>query len=297
MWIYGDSGMGKTALARFASSELKQKHPIEVAYICCWQHHTLYKVVDALIEQLRILQAEQQDTALKLKKLEKHLDGKPFVLMLDEIDKVSPKDRNEIIYGLCNLGQIGLICISNKKDTFFSLEPGTRSRLNPQFVECRKYSNRDLLSILRDRRELGLAPESCSPSVLERIARLSRGDARIAIQTLRAAAEWAEQERDSRIQTRYIAKVWNGITQDPKEGVLASLTQDHRMLHDIVREHGQITSGELRKIYLKQCKERSRKPIAVRTFSKYVNRLAHSGLIACERARLKGKVRLFKIAA
>ena len=38
-------------------------------------------------------------------------------------------------------------------------------------------------------------------------------------------------------------------------------------------------------------------PVASRTFSDYSNMLVHAGLIACERARMKGKVRLFKIAA
>lgn len=66
VWIHGGSGAGKTALARFMLSELKRKQGIEGAYVCCWQHHTLYKVVDALIEQLRILRAEQQDTAVML---------------------------------------------------------------------------------------------------------------------------------------------------------------------------------------------------------------------------------------
>ncbi len=295
VWIHGDSGTGKTASARFVLSELKNKHGVMGAYVCCWQHRSLYKVVDALVEELRILRAEQQDTAFKLNRLEKHLDGKPFLVVLDEIDKVAPKDRNEILYGLCNLGQVGLVCVSSKKDAFFSLEAGVRSRLSPQFVECSKYSVPELTRILHDRAEAALELGSCPDSVCQEIARLSQGDARIAIQTLRSAAEWAEQDRKSCIEFTHVRRIWISINQQPKNGILDSLTEDHRMLYDIVRQQGRITSTDLRETYSKQCKKAETKPIAVRTFSKYLGCLIHSGLVTAEHARLKGKGRLLSI--
>jgi len=49
--------------------------------------------------------------------------------------------------------------------------------------------------------------------------------------------------------------------------------------------------------YLQHCVQAKRKPLASRTFSDYVNRLAQVGLIISERARVKGKVRLFKIVS
>ncbi len=295
VWIHGDSGTGKTASARFVLSVLKNKHGVRGAYVCCWQHRSLYKVVDALVEELRILRAEQQDTAFKLKKLEKYLDGKPFLVVLDEIDKVAPKDRNEILYGLCNLGQVGLVCVSTKKDAFFLLEAGVRSRLSPQFVECSKYSAPKLTKILHDRAEAALEVGSCPGRVCQEIARLSQGDARIAIQTLRSAAEWAEQDRKSSIELAHVRQVWNNVNEQPRNGILDSLTEDHRMLYGIVRQQGQITSTDLRETYSLQCEKARTKPVAVRTFSKYLGRLIHSGLITAEPTRMKGKGRLLSI--
>jgi cell division control protein 6 len=298
IWISGDSGTGKTVLARFILSEMMREHPsIHGAYIDCWKHDTLYKVAAALVHSLRILGAEQQDTVLKLDRLERYLQGRPLIVILDQIDQTFPKDRNSIILGLCNMESTGLVCIARKKNAFFSLQCTARSRLNPQFVECKRYSAEDLIGILRDRAQIALIEDSCHVSVCKKIAHLSKGDARVAIQTLRSAVEWAEEERSSRIRGQDVARVWNDINQPPKEYVLASLTEDHRMLYDIVREHGQIVSGELRKLYLRRCESTDRKPIAVRTFSDYANRLLQYGLVSSERARVRGRVRLFKIMA
>lgn len=296
VWIHGGSGTGKTVLARSVLSELEQRHHIETAYVCCWRHHSLYKVVDALVTQLRILRAEQQDTALKLEKLEKHLEHEPFLIVLDEIDLTAPKERDAIVRGLCNLGQVGLICISRKMDTFFSLEPGTRSRLSPQFIECKRYNHEELLSVLTERCELALAPDTCPKSVLERIARLSRGHARTAIQTLRSAVEWAEQGAASEVTHSDVAHIWNDIDREPKQCILASLTPDHRTLYDLVRTRRRIASAHLRKLYLKQCERLRREPVAIRTFSKYMSRLMQCGLVACERALPNSQGRLFKPA-
>jgi len=295
MWVYGASGSGKTALARWLLGELARRHRVYGAYVCCWLYGSLYKVVDALVEELRILRAEQQDTAFKLVKLEKHLDGRPFIVVLDDIDTVAPRERDGIIRGLCNLGQIGLVCISRKRDCFLGLDAGVRSRLHPLFIECGRYRPEHMARVLEERACAAVKTGSCSKAALERIVELSQGDARAAVQTLRNAAEWAEQQRDDRIEPRHVDRVCPAPGPVPKESLLAPLTQDHRMLNALVRERGQVASSDLRQAYLKRCAAIGRKPIAVRTFSKYVNQLARSGLLVCEQARMKGKVRLLSV--
>ena len=120
-WIHGGSGSGKTMLARFALRKAEQEHALRGTYINCWQHDTLYKVADALTHRLRILYAEQHDTNFKLDRIERQIGKTPFLIVLDEIDQTFPKDRESILGSLCNLGRIGVICISKGKKTFFSL--------------------------------------------------------------------------------------------------------------------------------------------------------------------------------
>ena len=79
-----------------------------------------------------------------------------------------------------------------------------------------------------------------------------------------------------------------------KSAILKNLTRDHRILFKIVERESQILSGDLWQEYLTRCERLRTKPRSARTFSDHVNQLVKAGLVSCERARVKGKVRLFK---
>ena len=120
---------------------------------------------------------------------------------MDEIDKLNGKDLNDVLYMLKNLGKVGLICISNTRKYFLSLNPRITSRMQFKSINFPPYSNQELLTILRQRVEdcRALYPNSYSKEILEKIADLAAGDARIAIQTLRNAAYNAEKTNRTRI--------------------------------------------------------------------------------------------------
>jgi DNA-binding transcriptional ArsR family regulator len=63
-----------------------------------------------------------------------------------------------------------------------------------------------------------------------------------------------------------------------------------------LRSHSSLISGDLWGAYLSGAAERGLNPIALRTFSEYMNKLRDVGLVKVSRARVRGKVRLFKIA-
>lgn len=99
------------------------------------------------------------------------------------------------------------------------------------------------------------------------------------------------------ITTKTLEDQIRAVKETRKTHILDSLTQDHRMLYEIVEQKGQALSVDLWQEYLQRCSQLRRKPLAPRTFSDYANRLVHAGLITSQRARVKGKVRLFKVAA
>jgi Cdc6-like AAA superfamily ATPase len=138
-------------------------------------------------------------------------------------------------------------------------------------------------------------PGIWSDEALERIAGMVSGDARVAIRTLKAAAELAENEKLDAISTHTLESQWDSTKQARLDYILTSLTEDHRILYQIVKQKGQILSGNLWQEYLRHSAQVKRKPLASRTFSDYANGLAQAGLIISERARVKGKVRLFKV--
>jgi Cdc6-related protein, AAA superfamily ATPase len=189
----------------------------------------------------------------------------------------------------------GLICISGSPKTLAELEERVASRLHPYTVSFPGYSRRELLEILMHRAERALAEGSYSLTALKQIARIARGDARAAIRMLHKAAVLADHRRVDRITTDTLKEQIEADRETRTASVLDNLTEDHRILYQIIKRQERILSGDLWEAYLDSCAKAKRKPLAPRTFSEYCNRLVHAGLIGSERARIRGKVRMFKM--
>jgi len=294
VWIWGPVGSGKTAVAKSILRKLTRETRAKGCYVNCWEHDSLYSVLDCLVTELRILGAEQQDTAFKLERLRRAVSDGPFIVVLDETDRPEPKDREAIIHGLLTLERVGLVCISDSEDAYFALDERVKSRLNPKMVPFQPYSDREILEILTSRAEKGLARDSWTLPALERIAHLAKGDARIAILTLHNAAEAAELESAAKVTPGYVEKGWNHAKDVKKNWLLRNLTADHRLLYRMILRRREILSGELWEFYQDHCAATGKDPIALRTFSDYVNDLGRARLIEITRARVRGKVRLLK---
>ena len=61
-WLYGPPGTGKTAIARSVAPQTGNSPSVIGLYVNCWERPSLYSVVQALCEQLRVLGADAQDT-------------------------------------------------------------------------------------------------------------------------------------------------------------------------------------------------------------------------------------------
>jgi len=295
-WVYGNPGTGKTATTKFMLKKLEHESGIRGVYINCWEYNTFYAVIEKIVVELRILGADKLNTTFKLERFERFLGDKPFVIILDEIDQPCPKERNSILYNLCNLRKIGVIAVCNSKYTLFGLDERVKSRLQPTRIEFPAYSVNDLLFILKQRAELALYPKTWDQTTLEKIAELSDGDARVAIQTLKNSSHHAETEYKARINYEDVRKGWNSSKDLKKTYMLNKLTEHHRLLFEIIKKRKEVLSGKLWSLYLEECKKKKLKPMAVRTFSLYTNKLKELGLIKAERALVRGKVRLLGVA-
>jgi cell division control protein 6 len=293
-WVYGNPGTGKTATTKFMLRKLEHESGIRGVYVNCWEYNTFYSVIEKIVVELRILGADKLNRSFKRERFERFIGYKPFVILLDEIDQPCPKERNSVLYNLCNLGKVGLIAVCNNKYTLFGLDERVKSRLQPTRIEFPPYSLNDLFFILRQRAEWALRPKTWNEGILEKIAELSDGDARVAIQTLKNASHHAERERKTRIEYDDVRKGWNSAKDLKKTYLLNKLTEHHRLLSEIIKKQGQVLSGKLWSLYLEECKRKKLKPMAVRTYSLYTNKLIELGLVKAERALVRGKVRLLK---
>jgi len=294
-WLFGKPGTGKTLMAKYILRKIKKEAYVNGVYINCWEQNSYYSVLDKLVRELRILGAEKLNTSYKLERLEAYLGNMPFIIVLDEIDQPKASERDSIIYNLCNIGNIGLICVCNSRTILYSMDERIKSRLNAKQIGFNQYTEDDLAYILKRRAELALYPGSWSEKKLNRIAELAEGDARVAINTLKNSAYSAENDLSSKIKDKHIKEGYNSAKDIKKTYLLNKLTTHHRLFYELVKEKKTIHSGQLWKVYLEKCTKLKKQPIALRTYSEYMNKLIELDLVQWDRALVRGKVRVFKV--
>jgi len=114
-WLYGGPGTGKTIVAKYVLGKLAAESGLAGSYVNCWQHSTFYSVLEKIISDLRLLMAEKVSVPFKLEALQRYVAKKPFVVVLDEIDQPQPRERASMLYNLCSLENVGIVCICNSR--------------------------------------------------------------------------------------------------------------------------------------------------------------------------------------
>jgi len=207
-------------------------------------------------------------------KLEQKARKNPMVIVVDEIDQI--RDES-FLYGISRLNRVGVIMISNRETVFGQLDDRIRSSFSTrEDIRFESYSVGELTDILADRREYGLKPGAATRAQLKMVAEKSKGDARVAIGTLRMAARKAEREDLEKIPDRIFEESFSDAVQENKSISLEKLHDHQRILYDIIKEEeGEIHPGELYEEYRTQAED----PRNDRTLRRYLNKMVDYGLI------------------
>jgi len=292
---HGKPGTGKTALVKYILQQVQENTNALALYVNCWENKTLNLILDRMVEQLGIVIAEKS-YSVKLSRVKQKIKDSPYVVALDEVDKLDRKDLNDILYMFKGMGKVGVVCISNTRKYVLDLDPRTISRIRFKSIDFPPYSDEELLTILKHRViDCGaFFPKTYSNSILERIADLAAGDARIAIQTLNNAAFNAERSDKSRISDQNVSKAYEEVKEIKKKYYLERLTPHHKLMVEIVKRKTGISSSVFYQTYKKEVGKHALTPKSGRTFNNYVQDLIELGYLKVERAGRRGNVRLFK---
>lgn len=326
LFIYGKTGVGKTAVVKHVLEKLKetkQKYEAKVdsIYMNCRMHNTKYQVLLKLAQR-----AEPKENFLGLSSThlyERFLEyvgkGLVFVVVLDEIDKV--KDLDELMYALTRSnddlqkGHVGLIGISNKIDFKEKLDPRSKSTLCQDEMVFAPYNAEQLNAILSERAAVGFKKgyaQDGAISLASAYAAQESGDARYALRLLLKAGELADAKND-KVTDSYVKKARNAVEEDivielintlPEHQsivlyAIAGLTAEGSKYRRLTDNGDRVLfSGEAYEGYEALCKKWKISARSARWFREYLNELEMMGLITTTMSGpgIRGNTRLIRLA-
>jgi len=275
-FLYGPSGTGKTCIAQYTVEKLREEViSVNYQYVNCWEDHSRYKALYRILEGVdATLDIHRQSTPTDvLMDRILNYEGPRYIVILDEVDQLENKD---VLYELVR-APLELVMISNEERELFA-ELGERltSRLRTCVsISFDNYSDTQLVSILEDRVRWGLQPDMIDDEQLWRIADAAAGDARIAIGVLRVAARAASRRGADRIDDDVITEAVSEAKSEVQQKNIEKLTEDQRLLYEIITEHGDIAPGNLYEAY----QSRADNPKTKRMVRNYLQKMEHYNLV------------------
>ena len=181
--VIGSRGSGKTLSLKYLGRVIPQHTSLDIVYANCRHHNTSFKILAHLLG----VQARGASLSELFERFQNRCTEKT-VVVLDEIDLMSPKDkRREILYLLSRAPRpFMVIMLSNSPHVLKELDPATRSSLQPMPLHFKNYDAQQIMEILLDRAKRGLYrwDEAKLAQIAALTARQTNSDARVAIKTL-----------------------------------------------------------------------------------------------------------------
>ena len=183
MAIIGSRGSGKTLTVKYLQGVIEAQTDLKVLYANCRHYNTSFKILAHLLH----VQARGASLAELYDRFCVTYPGKT-VVVLDEVDLMSPKDRRrEILYFLSRSeNPFMVVMLSNNPQVLKELDAATKSSLQPIPVHFRNYNAEQMQQILGDRAKQGLHKwdEGHLAEIAALTTRLTNSDARVAIKAV-----------------------------------------------------------------------------------------------------------------
>lgn len=268
LYIFGPPGVGKTLVTRWI---LKENFSRVSVFVNCWSKRTRHKIIEDILLQMGYLVHGKESTSDLIKKFE--TSTKKVIVCLDETDHMKDYD---ILYDLARCSNCcGLVLISNMAFALSEVDHRIKSGLFLDEVEFKPYKPEEILRILKERVSYGLRPASIPDSLLSTVSKMSGGDARIGLQTLKMAAREAEMKNLDAITMDEIKTAAKCARKYRLSYLLGKLNDHQRIIYEILKKSKRMGSGEL----LKEYKKSSEGALIERSYRNYMQKMEELGLV------------------
>lgn len=312
--IYGKTGTGKTAAAKFAQKQLLEAAQnnntyINVEYIRCTDYTTEYQVLAQICQRLGRdvpyrgwTKGEIINTFDDI--LDQEINGHKLILIiiLDEIDILLEKDGDGLLYTLTRTENVSVLSISNYLDFKKFIGPRVMSSLRDKEIVFPPYRADQLADILNERSAMSFKENVLKEDVIplcSAMAAKEEGDARYALDLLSTAGDIADDNESNVVLGDYVITAKNRIEHNKVTDIINTLpTQQQRVLEAILtltQDNEEISSGKLYDTYKKVSKGDS---VTYRRIFDFINELEMLGIISTNtisRGRGKGRTNIIKL--
>ncbi|MDY6775501.1 MAG: ORC1-type DNA replication protein [Halobacteria archaeon] len=300
--IYGKTGTGKTASAKYVSQELEktsQKFEVscDVEYINCEVVDTQYRVLARLAREFG-----RDDVPMTGWPTDRVYDAffdavdedeRVVVIMLDEIDKLVEKSGDDTLYNLSRMNadlenaRVSIMGISNDIQFTELLDPRVKSSLGEEEIVFPPYNANQLRDILEQRAEIAFKPDSLTDDVIPLCAAFAakeHGDARRALDLLRTAGELAERAKAEIVNEDHVREAQGKIELNRIVEVVQTLpTQSKLVLFSIISlaEEGseKMNTGEVYNTYKRVSNQMEMDVLTQRRVTDLISELDMLGIV------------------
>ncbi len=298
--LYGLTGTGKTAVARYVVKRLVEKAnslnvKLEQAYVNTRKLDTTYRVVAQIASSIGL---KIPPTGLAISEVyRRYINalenwGGVHIIVLDEIDYYVKREGDDLLYKLVRINEelkssrVALVGITNDINFVESLDPRVRSSLGEVEIVFPPYNAEQLFDILKQRAEKAFYPGVVDDGVISFCAALAareHGDARRALDLLRVAGEIAEREGSPKVTVDHVKRANVEIEEGRVQQSVMSLPLHQKIvlkaIIEVAKLKGSATTGEVYLKYSEIAKELGLEPLTQRRVSEIISQLDMLGLV------------------
>jgi cell division control protein 6 len=319
-FIYGPTGVGKTAVTKWAREKLIEQAQVEnidltvVGPVNCRNYKSAYRLVSGIVNRFR--SAENQlpksgystDTVFQFLYDEIADTSGNVIIILDEIDNIPSDARNDFLYDLPRASSsedtpiddvgVGLIGISNDLKFVDVLEPKVKSTLSEREVNFSPYDANELRDILSYYADLSFKDGVLKGDVVPLAAASAaqeRGDVRQGLKILEKAGEFARREDSKEVTEEYTRRAIDSIETDEIKRYLNDELSLHQALSYLATTFAVISpevkakTREVHRIYEGLCESRDTSAKSPRKLYEFLDQLSMYHLITSRERNLGRK--------